>query len=132
MGVVTAIFLAGGNVEKLFCEPFHTKDVFKASPFDHVDPRENGERVTHFLSLFSPIHAGCGHPVSGGPEHEELHPGLILQRLPAGADGRELVQAKKTPLYVFTSTARLLALYFTERILHQDTTFIQEQAVEFE
>uniref|UniRef100_A0A8C2ZDF8 Prominin 1a n=1 Tax=Cyclopterus lumpus TaxID=8103 RepID=A0A8C2ZDF8_CYCLU len=29
MGVVTAIFLAGGNMEKLFCEPFHTKEVFK-------------------------------------------------------------------------------------------------------
>ncbi|KAM8910776.1 prominin-1-A isoform 6-T9 [Spinachia spinachia] len=29
MGVVTTIFLAGGNMEKLFCEPFHTKDVFK-------------------------------------------------------------------------------------------------------
>ncbi|XP_037316847.2 prominin-1-A isoform X5 [Pungitius pungitius] len=29
MGVVTIIFLAGGNMEKLFCEPFHTKDVFK-------------------------------------------------------------------------------------------------------
>ncbi|XP_031722707.1 prominin-1-A isoform X2 [Anarrhichthys ocellatus] len=29
MGVVTTIFLAGGNMEKLFCEPFHTKEVFK-------------------------------------------------------------------------------------------------------
>ncbi|XP_034546583.1 prominin-1-A [Notolabrus celidotus] len=29
MGVVTLIFLAGGNMEKLFCEPFHTKEVFK-------------------------------------------------------------------------------------------------------
>uniref|UniRef100_UPI0037E90672 prominin-1-A n=1 Tax=Semicossyphus pulcher TaxID=241346 RepID=UPI0037E90672 len=29
MGVVTIIFLAGGNMEKLFCEPFHTKEVFK-------------------------------------------------------------------------------------------------------
>lgn len=31
MGVVTVIFLVGGNVEKIFCEPYHTKDVFKAS-----------------------------------------------------------------------------------------------------
>ncbi|KAK5864452.1 hypothetical protein PBY51_015693 [Eleginops maclovinus] len=31
MGVVTVIFLLGGNIEKLFCEPFHTKEVFKAS-----------------------------------------------------------------------------------------------------
>ncbi|XP_074529577.1 prominin-1-A isoform X4 [Halichoeres trimaculatus] len=29
MGLVTLIFLAGGNMEKLFCEPFHTKEVFK-------------------------------------------------------------------------------------------------------
>ncbi|XP_013884249.1 prominin-1-A isoform X2 [Austrofundulus limnaeus] len=29
MGVVTAIFLAGGNMEKLVCEPFHTKELFK-------------------------------------------------------------------------------------------------------
>ncbi|XP_029297236.1 prominin-1-A isoform X13 [Cottoperca gobio] len=29
MGVVTIIFLAGGNMEKLVCEPFHTKEVFK-------------------------------------------------------------------------------------------------------
>ncbi|XP_063732408.1 LOW QUALITY PROTEIN: prominin-1-A [Eleginops maclovinus] len=29
MGVVTVIFLLGGNIEKLFCEPFHTKEVFK-------------------------------------------------------------------------------------------------------
>uniref|UniRef100_A0A8C4FFA8 Prominin 1a n=1 Tax=Dicentrarchus labrax TaxID=13489 RepID=A0A8C4FFA8_DICLA len=29
MGVVTTIFLAGGNMEKLVCEPFHTKEVFK-------------------------------------------------------------------------------------------------------
>ncbi|CAB1325608.1 unnamed protein product, partial [Coregonus sp. 'balchen'] len=31
MGVVTATFLVGGNVEKLVCEPFHTKQLFKAS-----------------------------------------------------------------------------------------------------
>lgn len=31
MGLVTIIFLAGGNMEKLVCEPFHTKEVFKAS-----------------------------------------------------------------------------------------------------
>ncbi|KAM4555195.1 prominin-1-A isoform 1-T2 [Odontesthes bonariensis] len=29
MGLVTTIFLAGGNMEKLICEPFHTKDLFK-------------------------------------------------------------------------------------------------------
>ncbi|XP_074505222.1 prominin-1-A isoform X9 [Sebastes fasciatus] len=29
MGVVTTIFLVGGNMEKLVCEPFHTKEVFK-------------------------------------------------------------------------------------------------------
>uniref|UniRef100_A0A4W6FZG8 Prominin 1a n=1 Tax=Lates calcarifer TaxID=8187 RepID=A0A4W6FZG8_LATCA len=29
MGVVTVIFLAGGNMEKLVCEPFHTKELFK-------------------------------------------------------------------------------------------------------
>ncbi|KAF7663140.1 hypothetical protein LDENG_00217530 [Lucifuga dentata] len=29
MGVVTVIFLAGGNMEKLICEPFHTKELFK-------------------------------------------------------------------------------------------------------
>ncbi|XP_056898564.1 prominin-1-A isoform X4 [Takifugu flavidus] len=29
MGLVTIIFLAGGNMEKLVCEPFHTKEVFK-------------------------------------------------------------------------------------------------------
>ncbi|KAM3866970.1 LOW QUALITY PROTEIN: prominin-1-A [Diretmus argenteus] len=29
MGMVTAIFLAGGNLEKLVCEPFHTKELFK-------------------------------------------------------------------------------------------------------
>uniref|UniRef100_A0A665U0G5 Prominin 1a n=1 Tax=Echeneis naucrates TaxID=173247 RepID=A0A665U0G5_ECHNA len=30
MGVVTVLFLAGGNIEKLVCEPFHSKDLFKA------------------------------------------------------------------------------------------------------
>uniref|UniRef100_A0A8C9XP63 Prominin 1a n=1 Tax=Sander lucioperca TaxID=283035 RepID=A0A8C9XP63_SANLU len=29
MGVVTTIFLAGGNMEKLVCDPFQTKEVFK-------------------------------------------------------------------------------------------------------
>ncbi|XP_069387117.1 prominin-1-A isoform X7 [Paralichthys olivaceus] len=29
MGVVTTMFLAGGNIEKLVCEPFHTKELFK-------------------------------------------------------------------------------------------------------
>lgn len=29
MGVVTIIFLAGGNMEKLVCDPFHTKELFK-------------------------------------------------------------------------------------------------------
>ncbi|XP_033948939.1 prominin-1-A isoform X2 [Pseudochaenichthys georgianus] len=29
MGMVTVMFLLGGNMEKLFCEPFHTKEVFK-------------------------------------------------------------------------------------------------------
>ncbi|XP_037636044.1 prominin-1-A isoform X11 [Sebastes umbrosus] len=35
MGVVTTIFLVGGNMEKLVCEPFHTKEVFKVvdTPF---------------------------------------------------------------------------------------------------
>ncbi|XP_068181854.1 prominin-1-A isoform X3 [Antennarius striatus] len=35
MGVVTATFLVGGNMEKLVCEPFHTRDVFKVvdTPF---------------------------------------------------------------------------------------------------
>nr|XP_033488795.1 prominin-1-A isoform X1 [Epinephelus lanceolatus] len=28
MGVVTIIFLAGGNMEKLVCEPFHSKEIF--------------------------------------------------------------------------------------------------------
>ncbi|CAB1337402.1 unnamed protein product [Coregonus sp. 'balchen'] len=36
MGVVTATFLVGGNVEKLVCEPFHTKQLFKAS-YDVLD-----------------------------------------------------------------------------------------------
>uniref|UniRef100_A0A672G7M5 Prominin-1-A-like n=1 Tax=Salarias fasciatus TaxID=181472 RepID=A0A672G7M5_SALFA len=31
MGLVTVLFLAGGNLEKLLCEPFHSKDLFKAS-----------------------------------------------------------------------------------------------------
>ncbi|XP_047209549.1 prominin-1-A isoform X13 [Girardinichthys multiradiatus] len=29
MGLLTAIFLAGGNMEKLLCEPFHTKELLK-------------------------------------------------------------------------------------------------------
>lgn len=29
MGVVTVMFLAGGNMEKLVCEPFHSKELFK-------------------------------------------------------------------------------------------------------
>ncbi|KAM9850397.1 prominin-1-A [Aulostomus maculatus] len=29
MGLVTIIFLTGGNMEKLLCEPFHTKELFK-------------------------------------------------------------------------------------------------------
>lgn len=36
MGVVTSIFLAGGNMEKLVCEPFHTKEVFKASHMEII------------------------------------------------------------------------------------------------
>ncbi|XP_016894907.1 prominin-1-A isoform X12 [Cynoglossus semilaevis] len=35
MGVVTVIFLTGGNIEKLVCEPFQTKEIFKVvdSPY---------------------------------------------------------------------------------------------------
>uniref|UniRef100_A0A3Q2CZJ4 Prominin 1a n=1 Tax=Cyprinodon variegatus TaxID=28743 RepID=A0A3Q2CZJ4_CYPVA len=35
MGLLTAMFLAGGNMEKLLCEPFHTKELFKVvdSPY---------------------------------------------------------------------------------------------------
>ena len=29
MGVVTAAFLVGGNLEKLLCEPYHSKELFK-------------------------------------------------------------------------------------------------------
>lgn len=29
MGVVTTVFLVGGNMEKIFCEPYHTREVFK-------------------------------------------------------------------------------------------------------
>uniref|UniRef100_A0A8D3C0P4 Prominin 1a n=1 Tax=Scophthalmus maximus TaxID=52904 RepID=A0A8D3C0P4_SCOMX len=31
MGLVTVLFLAGGNMEKLGCEPFRTRELFKAS-----------------------------------------------------------------------------------------------------
>lgn len=30
MGVVTVTFLLGGNVEKLVCEPLHSRELFKA------------------------------------------------------------------------------------------------------
>ncbi|XP_061747606.1 prominin-1-A isoform X2 [Nerophis ophidion] len=35
MGLLTAIFLLGGNMEKLICEPFHTRELFKVvdSPY---------------------------------------------------------------------------------------------------
>ncbi|XP_041846116.1 prominin-1-A isoform X3 [Melanotaenia boesemani] len=36
MVVVTTIFLAGGNMEKLVCEPFHTKDLFKVVDTPHL------------------------------------------------------------------------------------------------
>ncbi|XP_026186185.1 prominin-1-A isoform X3 [Mastacembelus armatus] len=36
MGVVTIIFLAGGNMEKLVCEPFHTKELFKVVDTPHL------------------------------------------------------------------------------------------------
>ncbi|XP_028271426.1 prominin-1-A [Parambassis ranga] len=36
MGVVTTIFLTGGNMEKLVCEPFHTKDLFKVVDTPHL------------------------------------------------------------------------------------------------
>ncbi|XP_071255191.1 prominin-1-A-like isoform X12 [Salvelinus alpinus] len=36
MGVVTATFLVGGNVEKLVCEPFHTKELFKVLDTPHL------------------------------------------------------------------------------------------------
>ncbi|KAA8588622.1 hypothetical protein FQN60_009967, partial [Etheostoma spectabile] len=73
MGVVTTIFLAGGNMEKLVCDPFNTKEVFKAS---------------------------CGHPISGQPGLEKLHPWLHVQRLRPRADGRELIQAKRKLCFI--------------------------------
>ncbi|KAL0973675.1 hypothetical protein UPYG_G00209320 [Umbra pygmaea] len=36
MGVVTAMFVVGGNVEKLVCEPFHTKQLFKVLDTPHM------------------------------------------------------------------------------------------------
>uniref|UniRef100_UPI003AAD52E2 prominin-1-A n=1 Tax=Centroberyx gerrardi TaxID=166262 RepID=UPI003AAD52E2 len=36
MGLVTAIFLAGGNAEKLVCEPFHTKQLFQVLDTPHL------------------------------------------------------------------------------------------------
>uniref|UniRef100_A0A4W5QIU5 Prominin 1a n=1 Tax=Hucho hucho TaxID=62062 RepID=A0A4W5QIU5_9TELE len=36
MGVVTATFLVGGNLEKLVCEPFHTKQLFKVLDTPHL------------------------------------------------------------------------------------------------
>lgn len=52
-----------------------------------------------FLALILP---GCGHPLSRQPRVEELHPGLHVQRLWPGADGRKLLQAKPTHcFYVF-------------------------------
>ncbi|XP_034147647.1 prominin-1-A isoform X4 [Esox lucius] len=36
MGVVTAMFLVGGNMEKLVCEPFHTKQLFKVLDTPHL------------------------------------------------------------------------------------------------
>ncbi|CAG04653.1 unnamed protein product, partial [Tetraodon nigroviridis] len=39
MGLVTIIFLAGGNMEKLVCEPFHTKEVVDTPYLVHPDWR---------------------------------------------------------------------------------------------
>uniref|UniRef100_A0A8C5BA99 Prominin 1a n=1 Tax=Gadus morhua TaxID=8049 RepID=A0A8C5BA99_GADMO len=40
MGVVTAAFLVGGNLEKLLCEPYHSKELFKLLDTPHmVDPQ---------------------------------------------------------------------------------------------
>uniref|UniRef100_A0A672G866 Prominin-1-A-like n=1 Tax=Salarias fasciatus TaxID=181472 RepID=A0A672G866_SALFA len=36
MGLVTVLFLAGGNLEKLLCEPFHSKDLFKVVDTPHL------------------------------------------------------------------------------------------------
>ncbi|KAG8003832.1 Prominin-1-A [Nibea albiflora] len=89
MGVVTTIFLAGGNMEKLLCEPFHTKEVFKAS---------------------------CGHPISSQPRVEELHPWLHLQRLQPGADGRKLIQAKLMNFYVLSTCKENKGIYSAMRL----------------
>uniref|UniRef100_A0A8C1JVT7 Prominin 1a n=1 Tax=Cyprinus carpio TaxID=7962 RepID=A0A8C1JVT7_CYPCA len=35
MGVITALFLAGGNLEKLVCEPFQTRQLFKVRETTH-------------------------------------------------------------------------------------------------
>ncbi|TKS72049.1 Prominin-1-A Prominin-like protein 1 [Collichthys lucidus] len=56
MGVVTTIFLAGGNMEKLLCEPFHTKEVFKASHESTLKRRsgsllKNEEHISKTLRL---------------------------------------------------------------------------------
>lgn len=50
MGLVTIIFLAGGNMEKLVCEPFHTKEVFKASRWTTIWM----ELPTPFISILLP------------------------------------------------------------------------------
>ncbi|CAL8261567.1 unnamed protein product [Lota lota] len=40
MGVVTATFLVGGNMEKLLCEPYHTKELFQLLDTPYmVDPK---------------------------------------------------------------------------------------------
>lgn len=100
MGVVTALFLAGGNMEKLVCDPFHTKELFKASLFVF----SLAVWSLCFPGLLTPVlcdFPGCGHPLSGQPRVEELHPRLHVQWLWPGADSRELLQAKQTHFYVF-------------------------------
>lgn len=56
---------------------------------------------SHMTSLWLSVSPGRGHPISGQPRVEELHPRLHVQWLRPRADIGELIQAKKTHFYVF-------------------------------
>uniref|UniRef100_A0A9J8BVR0 Prominin 1a n=1 Tax=Cyprinus carpio carpio TaxID=630221 RepID=A0A9J8BVR0_CYPCA len=53
MGVITALFLVGGNLEKLVCEPFQTRQLFKFKQLDNCKDNRGIYSALHLDKIFN-------------------------------------------------------------------------------
>ncbi|KAJ3587524.1 hypothetical protein NHX12_011121 [Muraenolepis orangiensis] len=81
MGVVTATFLVGGNMEKLLCEPFHTKEIFQVLDTPYALNPEWRNFIPGFLFNNSDLDLTAENLYSNCKEKQGVYSALRLDKI---------------------------------------------------